>query len=321
MTEMMNKYNFKIVTDYQQISDLITAHFKKGVRTNTAMSRQEYEREIALGTILAGETPQGLVMLRNRFSRIMVNYYFNDISGENGELALDALALAEAARDTGWDLTIENGSGVTVESGGQAAEEPEQGIKKRKPIVAETAFREKDAGLKETSEYFGKCGFKEILSRVRLSRAAGAENSGGAVVKSPAAHVRRAAAQDTEAVKKLLFECFDIITGCLPEDDELETDAAAGNFLLLFDGSDEEPAGLLHFSAGKKSAEIKHLCLRAGARGRGLSLELINAFIAEFGGIKMTVWTGSENHAALSAYKECGFEEDGRRSSVRVFEI
>lgn len=319
MTEMMNKYNFEIVTDYQEISDLITAHFKKGVRTNTAMSRQEYEREIALGTLLAGETPQGLVMLRNRFSRIMVNYYINDISGENE--ALDALAFAEAARDAGWDLMIENVSGVTGVSGGQAAEEPEQGIKKGKPIVVETAFREKDTGLKETSEYFGKCGFKEILSRVRLSRAADDGNSGEAVVKSPAVRIRRSMVQDNAAVKKLLFECFDIITGCLPEGDELEADAAAGNFLLLFNGGNEEPAGLLHFSAGKKSAEIKHLCLRAGARGRGLSLELINAFIAEFGGIKMTVWTGSENHAALSAYKECGFEEDGRRSSVRVFEI
>lgn len=314
---MENKYNFKVITEYQQISDLITAHLKKGVRTNTAMSREEYEWEIANRTLAAVETPSGLVMLRRRFSRIRMNYYFND-TGSAVE-KLDGAALMKVLEDIGWESAAENGCDANDTNGANDANcvNCVSGAqvtcgRNRKPIVVETAFRERDAALKETVEYLAGCGFKEIVSRVRLSRAAGdaAEVVGAAV--------RKATPDDAKAVKQMLFDNFSAVTGCLPEDEELAADIAAGRFLMI--GSDALPEGLLHFGAGAKSADIRHLVVRADARGRGLSFKLINAFIKECGGVKASVWTGSENHAALNAYKDCGFKEDGRRSSVMIFE-
>lgn len=302
---MENKYKFQVITEYQQISDLITAHLKKGVRTNTAMSRDEYEWEIAHGALAAVETPPGLVMLRRRSSRIRLNYYFNDTGSEAEKL--DGAALMKVMEEIGWKSVSENGCEANDANSMNGA-----GVHKMKPIVVETAFRERDVALKETVEYLAECGFKEIVSRVRLSRVAGDG------VKVDGAAVRKATTDDARAVKQMLFDNFSAVTGCLPEDEELAADIAAGRFLMI--GSGTLPAGLLHFGAGAKSADIRHLVVRADARGKGLSFKLINAFIKECGGVKASVWTGSENHAALNAYRDCGFEEDGRRSSVMIFE-
>lgn len=302
---MENKYKFQVITEYQQISDLITAHLKKGVRTNTAMSRDEYEWEIAHGALAVVETPPGLVMLRRRSSRIRMNYYFNDTGSEAEKL--DGAALMKVMEEIGWKSVSENGCEANDANSMNSA-----GMHKMKPIVVETAFRERDAALKETVEYLAECGFKEIVSRVRLSRVAGDG------VKVDGAAVRKATTDDARAVKQMLFDNFSAVTGCLPEDEELAADIAAGRFLMI--GSGTLPAGLLHFGAGAKSADIRHLVVRADARGKGLSFKLINAFIKECGGVKASVWTGSENHAALNAYRDCGFEEDGRRSSVMIFE-
>ena len=231
-----------------------------------------------------------------------------------------------------------------------------------KLIVTETAFRERDTALKETVGYLAGCGFEEVLSRVRLSRPAGApdENAENAVEISPEKvesreeensgftfYVKKSTAEDAAAIRPLLHSSFSQITGCLPEDDELRLDAAAGNILMLFADNDSRaaseaeaedltgaavkqpphdsrhpaarPCGLLHYAAAKKSAEIKHLAIAPQMRGKGLSAVLINAFLKECSGMKTTVWTGSGNAPALNAYKDCGFTEDGRRSSVMIY--
>ena len=170
-------------------------------------------------------------------------------------------------------------------------------------------------------------------------------------------YVKKSTAEDAAAIRPLLHSSFSPITGCLPEDDELRSDAAAGNILMLFAVNDSRaasenepedltgaavpqqpsdsrlpaavpnasrlpaarPCGLLHYAAAKKSAEIKHLAIAPQMRGKGLSAVLINAFLKECSGMKTTVWTGSGNAPALNAYKDCGFTEDGRRSSVMIY--
>ena len=281
--EMDNK--FKLIEKYEQISELITANLKKGVRTNTAMSREEYEREISHGSLMAGETPQGLIILRNRPSHIKLNYYINDTDS-----LLDMAETVEAISAAGWNI-------------------------------------------------HGGCSNNNGLSRVRLSRPAGApdENAENAVEISPEKverreeensrftfYVKKSTAEDAAAIRPLLHSSFSPITGCLPEGDELRLDAAAGNILMLFaDNASRLPAarpcGLLHYAAAKKSAEIKHLAIAPQMRGKGLSAVLINAFLKECSGMKTTVWTGSGNAPALNAYKDCGFTEDGRRSSVMIY--
>ena len=320
--EMDNK--FKLIEKYEQISELITANLKKGVRTNTAMSREEYEREISHGSLMVGETPQGLIILRNRPSHIKLNYYINDIGSP-----IDLVELEKAIRAEGWNRSDE----CCNNKNEQERPSPD------KLIVTETAFRERDTALKETVGYLAGCGFEEVLSRVRLSRPAGApdENAENAVEISPEKvesreeensgftfYVKKSTAEDAAAIRPLLHSSFSPITGCLPEDDELRSDAAAGNILMLFaDNASRHPAarpcGLLHYAAAKKSAEIKHLAIAPQMRGKGLSAVLINAFLKECSGMKTTVWTGSGNAPALNAYKDCGFTEDGRRSSVMIY--
>ncbi len=325
---------FKLIEKYEQISELITANLKKGVRTNTAMSREEYEREISHGSLMAGETPQGLIILRNRPSHIKLNYYINDIGSP-----IDLVELEKAIRAEGWNRSDE----CCNNKNEQERPSPD------KLIVTETAFRERDTALKETVEYLAGCGFEEVLSRVRLSRPAGApdENAENAVEISPEKvesreeensgftfYVKKSTAEDAAAIRPLLHSSFSPITGCLPEDDELRLDAAAGNILMLFADNDSRhpaavpnasrhpaahPCGLLHYAAAKKSAEIKHLAIAPQMRGKGLSAVLINAFLKECSGMKTTVWTGSGNAPALNAYKDCGFTEDGRRSSVMIY--
>ena len=320
--EMNNK--FKLIEKYEQISELITANLKKGVRTNTAMSREEYEREISHGSLMAGETPQGLIILRNRPSHIKLNYYINDTDSP-----LDMAEAVEAISAAGWNIH----GGCSNSKGEQERPSPDR------QIVTETAFRERDTALKETVEYLAGCGFEEVLSRVRLSRPAGApdENAENAVEISPEKvesreeenskfifYVKKSTAEDAAAIRPLLHSSFSPITGCLPEDDELQSDAAAGNILMLFIDNDSRltaavPHGILHYKAAKKSAEIKHLAIAPQMRGKGLSAVLINAFLKECSGMKTTVWTGSGNAPALNAYKDCGFTEDGRRSSVMIY--
>lgn len=350
---------FKLIKKYEQISELITANLKKGVRTNTAMSREEYEREISRGSLMAGETPHGLMILRNRPSHVKLNYYIND-TGSPIEMA----ELEEAVRSAGWNEACE----CSNNKGGQERPSPD------KPIAVETAFRERDAALKETAGYLAGCGFKEVLSRVRLSRPAddpeenaeyNEKNMHGKTENIEekngifTVYVKKSTAEDAAAIRPLLNCSFDPVTGCLPEDDELHSDAAAGNILILFAVHDSRaasehthenltgaavphqtpdsrltaavpnasrhpaarPCGLLHYAAAKKSAEIKHLAIAPEFRGHGLSELLINAFLNECSCMKTTVWTGSGNAPALNAYKDCGFTEDGRRSSVMVYNI
>ena len=366
--EMNNE--FKLIKKYEQISELITANLKKGVRTNTAMSREDYEREISHGSLMAGETPQGLIILRNRPSHVKLNYYINDTGSP-----IDMAELEEAVRSAGWNEACEGSNN----KGGQECPSPD------KPIAVETAFRERDAALKETAGYLAGCGFKEVLSRVRLSRPADEpEENAGYYEKDMHGktenieekngmltfYVKKSAVEDAAAIRPLLNSSFDPVTGCLPEDDELHSDAAAGNILMLFAVHDSRaasehtlenltgaavpqpnidsrhpaavpqpnidsrltaavpnasrhpaarPCGLLHYAAAKKSAEIKHLAIAPEYRGCGLSAALINAFLNECSGMKTTVWTGSGNAPALNAYKDCGFTEDGRRSSVMIY--
>ena len=330
---------FKLIKKYEQISELITANLKKGVRTNTAMSREEYEREISRGSLMAGETPQGLIILRNRPSHVKLNYYINDTGSP-----IDMAELEEAVRSAGWNEACEGSNN----KGGQECPSPD------KPLAVETAFRERDAALKETAGYLAGCGFEEVLSRVRLSRPADEpEENAGYDEKDMHGktenieekkgmltfYVKKSTAEDAAAIRPLLNSSFDPVTGCLPEDDELHSDAAAGNILMLFAVHDSRaasehtsenltgaavpnasrPCGLLHYAAAKKSAEIKHLAIAPEYRGCGLSAALINAFLNECIGMKTTVWTGSGNAPALNAYKDCGFTEDGRRSSVMIY--
>ena len=282
------KDNFMLIEDYGQIAGLITANLKKGVQTNTSMQREEYELEISHGSLMAGRVPQGLLILRDRPSHVKLNYYINST-----EELLDTGELMEAVQKAGWYAVSD------------------------KPIVVETAYRERDKGLIEMLAYLSKCGFEETLSRVRLSRPAD-EGDGAGDADDMQYCVRTADVRHAAACRQLLTSCFNPLTACLPTQSELLTHLAGGQLLVLAEARLGRICGLLHFKSSKKSAEIKHLAIEPGLRGRGLSACLIGGFLDKHRGLRATVWTGSDNAPALGAYKYFGFKEDGHRSSVMI---
>lgn len=178
------------------------------------------------------------------------------------------------------------------------------------PTVAEIPFRARDAALQEAAAYLQEQGFTPLLRRVRLKRPA---------LTPPAAVSLRAPGPDVAGpVMAFLADCFSPLTGCLPTLDELSDELAQGRILVREDTAGL--AGLVHFSFDGRAGEIRHLAVRPDLRGRGLSGELIAAFLTAADGASSTVWTGRDNTAALRAYHAAGFAPDGWESAVLVKE-
>ena len=180
------------------------------------------------------------------------------------------------------------------------------------PLVTEVAYRPRDVGLQETVPYLQKQGFSLLFERIRMSRPAGLPEKDEAYPVSPARP------EDHPIVMALLRETFSPLTGCLPNDEELADDLAAGRVLLLREG--ERPLGLLHFSFDGKSGEIRHLAVAEDCRGRGLTRPLLSAYLNAVGGAKSTVWLRDGYDAAQNAYSRFGFAPDGRRSAVLCYD-
>ena len=183
----------------------------------------------------------------------------------------------------------------------KGAAPPEPGFDR--PTVLELAFRERDAALRATLPDWEKRGFTPVLRRVRLTRPAGdaAEN----------APLPLAQTSDHAAVRALLEECFDPLTGCLPTDAALASDLAAGRVLFFGDA-------VLRFSEGA-AREVRQLAVAPMSRGRGKGGALLDAFLAAKGGGRIAVWTAETNDAALRLYESRGFAPDGWRSVVLLW--
>lgn len=178
-------------------------------------------------------------------------------------------------------------------------------------VTVELPFRPKDAAMeRELLALFQASGFSQRLRRVRLERPAG-----DASAPEGEFAVRPGRGEDFHAAMALLREGFDPLTGCLPGEDDLSEDIAGGNLICAWDG-EGQLAGLLHGSRAKASAEIRHLVVRPGLRGRGCAQSLMAAWLASVEGCRTRVWTGADNEAALRTYRRAGYEKDGWYSVV-----
>lgn len=175
------------------------------------------------------------------------------------------------------------------------------------PTVTEIAFRTRDTLVREAADYLSCQGLSPILTRVRLSRAAGVAEEGASSLRAPGE-------AEAQVVLAFLRENFPLLTGCLPTQAELAGDLSAGNCLVAEDASGL--AGLIHFSRDRRGGQIHHLAVRRDCRGRGLSGLLIGGFLQAVDGTAATVWTGTDNQAALRAYAAFGFQKDGWESIV-----
>ena len=150
-------------------------------------------------------------------------------------------------------------------------------------------------------------GWEQLFTRLRLSRAP--QN-----IPMPLQPAEPADPAQLSALMQLLENCFDPLTGCLPNQEELRQDLAEENILCVRDG--EEPLAILHFKADAKKAEIRHFAVAECARGQGWGNRLLQTFLALHGEKPCTVWVRSGNEAALHLYEKYGFSADGRTSVV-----
>lgn len=177
------------------------------------------------------------------------------------------------------------------------------------PIKAGT-----DGAADELLQYWTDLGFERRFSRLRLMRAAGnpvstPNNSG--VEPAPAKP------EDTGQILHHMRECFDHLTGCLPTEDELKADILAGGVLCV-KGLAGRVEAAIHFKHVGKSSQIRHLSVSQSLRGRGVAGILLKEYLFLTGWNRALVWTGTDNNAALSAYRKLGYEPDGWRSEVMV---
>lgn len=179
--------------------------------------------------------------------------------------------------------------------------------KTSKPVMAEIPFRPRDTGLQEAAAYLEAQGFRRLFTRCRLARGAGQEGP-------PAVSAVPAAVRDASRVQTLLRESFSPLTGCLPDQRELEQALAEGRILLLEE--DGKLSGLLHYTLAGRSSEIRHLALRRERRGRGLTRPLLAQYLARTAEKKHLVWAREDDPAAQRAYAAQGYTPDGWRSIV-----
>lgn len=178
--------------------------------------------------------------------------------------------------------------------------------------VTEIAYKPSGVAAAERAvSYLEKCGFATLFGRIRMTRQPGGEP----LAEVSGYKVYIADDDRYDDIRALLRGCFDIRTGCLPDDSELFGDIAAGRVLCVLDDSDVT-AGLLRYEVRASSLEICHLAVREDMRGRGVAGSLIRDLVGRFGDKSITVWLRDGYAPAQRAYVSAGFVLDGLRSFV-----
>lgn len=93
----------RAVSRYEELAPLISAQFKRGVRTNALFSREELEGLIAWGALSARTTGAGLLLLVRRPEFHRLHFYLNDLSAPPGAVfpIPTVTEIAFRPRDTG----------------------------------------------------------------------------------------------------------------------------------------------------------------------------------------------------------------------------
>lgn len=263
----------------EQLSPLISAQFKRGVMANAPLSPASFQREIQRGTLFAQRMDGGLILLRRRDGFWRMSFYLQP-DGDVSSLELP------------------------------------------KQTVLEIPTRPRDLALKQSETLWKEKGFRLLFSRQRMELV---RRSDDVAVRSdccvPLAGccVRPAVAGDEPEILRLMEENYDRRTACLPTDDELSEDVAAGQVFLAVTCPEGQVAGFLRLLRTKRIAEVRQIAVSEPFRGRGIAGALLNQLtLAE--GQKGHVWVSQNNGAALRLYESFGFVKDEWTSTVWIYE-
>lgn len=256
------------ITRYEELAPLLSAQLGRGVVTNAALTAEDWRREIAAGTLRCQSWAGGLVLLRRREGRSLMNFYLRELSLPD---------------DLAWDS----------------------------PVVLEIAARPRDEGLLRVADFWRGQGFEELYRRERLVLPKDTKVPAG---DGPLT-ARVAEMADAEAVRTLLQDNFDPLTGCLPTAEELERDLASGNVVCV-DGPDGRTAGLLHITPGRGSTQLRHLAVGKPFRRQGGAQALLARYLERTGFVRSLVWVRTDNEPGRRFYVKNGYAPDGWSSTV-----
>lgn len=164
-----------------------------------------------------------------------------------------------------------------------------------------------DAELRLTS-IVTSGGFEPILKRTMLERAPSDDCNSlhdGNVTSS---------CDDVKRMYDIMRSALSPVTGCVPTYAEFEFDVKNGSVFAFCENGTVK--GILRYSVGKKAVAIKQLAVDREYRRCGIGERLVSGVISSYPDKRVTVWTGTENTAALSLYEKCGFVRLGGRSAV-----
>lgn len=177
------------------------------------------------------------------------------------------------------------------------------------PAVLELPYRDRDEHARSAIHGFTDTGFTTLFRRIRLTRrgselTAGSEH--GIVTAQP---------KDSDKLKALFRDNFHPYAGCVPNDEELAAEIAAGHILTT-----DDAAGLLHFTESKTGTELRHLAVEEAHRREGIGTALVLAYLNLHGGRKSAVWVRDDNEPAIITYEKQGYKADGMKSAVLICE-
>ena len=184
-----------------------------------------------------------------------------------------------------------------------------------KQTVLEIPTRPRDLALKQSETLWKEKGFRLLFSRQRMELA---RRSDAFAVRSDCC-VRPAICGEEPKILRLMEENYDRRTACLPTDDELSEDVAAGHIFLAVTCPEGQVAGFLRLLRTKRIAEVRQIAVSEPFRGRGIAGALLNQLtLAE--GQKGHVWVAQNNVAALRLYESFGFAKDEWTSTVWIYQ-
>lgn len=170
----------------------------------------------------------------------------------------------------------------------------------------EILHRESDTALANLATQWQNLGFAPCFTRQRMVSTADST--------ATCVPVREALPAEWQDVQTMLRENFSPLTGCLPDEESLQSDIASGGVLAYV--ADSTLLGVLHYTADKRRTELRHLCVTQNARGQGVGDALVKAYLARTNGLTRHVWVRRDYAPAVKIYTNNGFTNDGMTSTV-----
>lgn len=267
------------INSYEELSRLIFSYLKKGVVTNTFISKEDFEKEIKFGSLYYFTTSAGLWLVRSREEYYILNYYLTNINYED---------VAREVFEKGLEKTI------IVE------------------IVGKNIFDDKFIG---TCKFFEKLGMEVAVQRERFAKKQEDINLNDVDnVEKTLVEILNCGEPDISTVMEIFDDNFDKFYGCIPTKEAIIEDIKNQNLYKAL--IEDKIVGILHIKKDSKASEIRHLAVVKEARNQGVAGMLLKYYDKDVCVSNKTVWTAKDNVAAQKAYAKNGYQKDGYISKV-----